>query len=190
MSLKPPKFVWIAGIITVAIIVGYALFSGQEVEEVRFPGGGGARFREKPADEEVSFFVTYVRDRHVIEGDASVHLAGAGSVHLSVDRTEPFATATVIVPGPGTYAYSIEQRQVIPAVSDTGATVPMTIHMSGEGKIEVQLGVSFKVSPVLQLRAGGPHEWTTSLEPVRSEEERRKLEEEALKWLEQELGID
>jgi hypothetical protein len=62
--------------------------------------------------------------------------------------------------------------------------------MSGQGRIDVQSGVAFLLTPVLELQSGGrPAEWTTRLEVIRSVEERRKLEEKAVRALEEELGL-
>jgi hypothetical protein len=66
-SPKYPKFVWIIGMVVLVIIVGYVLFSGQPVQEIEFPGGR-AKFGPKPKDEAVSFFISYTRDNHVVEG--------------------------------------------------------------------------------------------------------------------------
>jgi len=84
-SLKYPKFVWIIGMVVLVIIVGDVLFSGQPVQEIEFPGGR-AKFGPKPKDEAVSFFISYTRDNHVVEGDAVVYLAGAGVTNLHVDH--------------------------------------------------------------------------------------------------------
>ena len=98
-SPKHPKFVWIIGAVVLVIIVGYVLFSGQPVQEIEFPGGR-AKFGPKPKDETVSFFISYTRDKHVVEGDAVVYVAGAGVTNLHVDHQYPFHTMATTVPKP------------------------------------------------------------------------------------------
>ena len=190
-SPKYPKFLWAMGAVILVVIVGHVLFSGQPVEEIEFPGGR-AKFGPKPKDEAVSFFISYARDEHVIEGDAVIYLAGAGVVNLHVDHKSPFHTVTTTVPKPGEYAYRIEQRQVSSLISgaDLRTRVPVTFQMRAEGRIDVQPGTAFLLAPVLELKGGGrPAEWTTRLEVIRSEEERKRLEEEAIRALEKELGL-
>lgn len=186
-----PLFVWIVGAVVLVIIVGYALFSKQQVQEIEFPGGR-AKFGPKMNDEAFSFFISYTRDEHVIKGDAVVYLAGAGEVNLHVDQNSPFHTLTKTVPKPGTYTYRIEQTQVSSVFSgtDSRTLVPVTFQMSGEGRIEVHPGASFILTPVLELQSSGrPAVWTTRLEEIKSEEDRRRMEEESIRLLEEELGL-
>lgn len=187
-----PKFIWIIVAVILIVIVGYALLSRQPIEELKFPGGG-VKFGSVQNEESVTFSISYDKDEFLIEGHAEVYLANAPTISLSVDSQRPFDTKSVTVPNPGTYAYRIEQREVqlLISGSDMRTRVPVNVNMSGEGKINVQAGKSYKVTPVLVLRGGGKGgEWTTSLEEILSEEERRDLEEEALKELQKEFGIE
>jgi len=183
-----PKFIWVVVAVILVTLIGYALLSRQPIREVEFPGGG-VKFGPAPKEGNVTFSISYDRDANVIEGNAAVYLAGS-RVNLAVDRQKPFQTKIVSVPKSGTYAYRLEHNEIKSMISgsDLKTRVPVGYQYRGEGKIDVQPGKAYKIEPSLSLREGGG-EWSTRLVEIRSEEERRKLEQEAIKQLERELGI-
>ena len=44
---KYPRFVWIAGLVIILIIVGYVIYTGQQVEEIEFPVGKKRQLKQK-----------------------------------------------------------------------------------------------------------------------------------------------
>ena len=185
---KYPKFIWIIVAIILVTVVGYALLSRQPIKEVKFPGGG-VKFGPAPKEESLTFSISYDRDANVIEGNATVFIAGF-RVNLAVSRQKPFQTKTVTLPKSGVYAYRLEHSEVKSMISgvDLRTRVAVPYQYRGEGKIDVQPGKAYLIEPALLLREGGG-KWSTRLVEIRSEEERRKIEQEAIKQLERELGI-
>jgi len=172
-SSKYPKFIWVVVALILVAVVGFALLSSQPVQEVIFPVGGGVKFGPKAKEETVRFYVSYERDGNlVIEGQAVLHLSGAPQpMTLFVDRAKPFHTASITVPKPGTYAYRLEQVETHRSQKNR-EDVSVLVAIRGDGEIDVQPGIAFKIHRVL---SGG--EWSAELQGVRSEEERRKIRE-------------
>jgi len=182
---KYPKFIWVVVALILVAIVGYALLSDQPVQEIEFPGGG-VKFGPRAKEETVRFYVSYERSGTlVIEGQAVLYLSGAHPMTLSVDRGKPFQTASITVPRPGTYAYQLEQMEIHRYQKD-GEDVLVRVAMRGDGKVDVQPGIAFQITRVLNGREG----WSTRLERVHSEEERRQIRDRSLEELEKIMEED
>ena len=175
-----------AVVLVVVVVVGLGAFTGAVSTIIAFFGHSSQlNSSDEPTDEAISFFISYARAENVIEGDATVYLAGADDVSLHVEHRIPFTTVTAMVPKPGTYTYRVEIDEVRSPM--VGADRRNRFQISGEGKIDVTLGVAFKLIPrTLKLDGGGGEKWITRLETISSDEEKRKLQDEALRILEEE----
>ena len=138
---------------------------------------------QKPLDEATSFFIAYSKNESVTEGDATIYIAGAGTVNLHVDRLNPFSTVNVSVPKPGQYAYRIELRQTEYLVPPFTRGRRASVAKIGEGKIDVQPGVGFNLLSAITLK-GKPF---ALLDVIRTEEEKRIYDEEAIRILDEYL---
>jgi len=179
VSDKPggiPKFVWIAGVVLLTAVVGYAIVFQQGVDEVKMPGVFEAKFRPPQPDAAVLVPVSYDADRIAIEGTAMVQIGGAEPIRLAIGAGQAFHTARVSLPRPGTYAYRIELRETHAVNDDRGRRVAAPFNMTGEGNIDVRAGSGFTIRRIL-TSGYGRNTWSASLKTT-GEESRRGTQEE------------
>jgi hypothetical protein len=128
-----PKLIWAVVAVILLILIGYALYQGQILREITFPGGG-AKFEPKPKDESLAFVISYDLPKAALQGQTVIYLGGAVVVTLFVDRNNKLSsTATGKVPAAGSYSYRLEQDEVYPASED--APYVHKVHRTGQGEV-------------------------------------------------------
>lgn len=176
---KIPRFMWIVVAVVLVATLGYALRSNRPIDEITFPGGGAVKFGADAKDETVKFFVSYEADIPLVtEGEAVLYLSGTDPITFAVDQTKRFHTVSVTMSKAGTYSYRLEQRETH-RLQQNGSDVLVPVTIRGDGRIDVQPGAAFKILRVLAPREG----WSSELQGVLSEEERRQIRERSMQDL-------
>ena len=155
----------IVGIILFVLLALWAIVRKQSLDEISLGSTIKAKFKDAPADQSVTFTVSWESEKYVLEGKATITIPGSAPMTLSVARGRPFQTVSMRVPKAGQYAYSIEQYELREMNDATGQTVRVPAALTGKGLIDIEPGSGFEVRPTTLLGQGGAKVFT-ELRPV------------------------
>jgi hypothetical protein len=155
----------IVGIILFCLLALWAILRKQPLDEISLGNTIKAKFKDPPAEESVTFTVSWECEKYVLEGKATVTIPGSAPMTLSVARGRPFQTTSMRVPKAGQYAYSIEQYELREVYDAAGHIGQVPAALTGKGLIDIEPGSGFEVRSTWLLGQGGAKPFT-ELRPV------------------------
>ncbi len=125
-----------------------------------------------------------------IEAYVALYIAGLDPIKLSVNKTRPYSTINVAVPGPGVYSYRLEHREITTLYKQVGDEfIPQLVPISSTNasQIEILPNAVYKLERITFMQLGNPAGNTIKMELSRilSPDEQAIQDKEAMDYLDQ-----